>query len=61
MRFKMPSAAAPREGTNVAKDGADYFYSASTGAVGLSNGLWGIMRSYQQERGFLETIDQQPS
>jgi hypothetical protein len=45
MRFKMPSAVAPREGTKI-PGGADYFYSASTGAVGLSNGLWGIIRSY---------------
>jgi hypothetical protein len=43
----MPSAVAKREGTNVVKDGADYFYAASTGAVGLSNGLWGIMRAYK--------------
>lgn len=45
MRFKMPSAVAPRTGTKVSP-GADYFYSVSTGAVGLSNGAWGIMRSY---------------
>ena len=60
MRFKMPSAAAPREGTNVVKDGADYFYSASTGAVGLSNGLWGIMRSYQQELASLRPLINNP-
>ncbi|MEO8496840.1 MAG: hypothetical protein ABI614_17355, partial [Planctomycetota bacterium] len=36
--FELPSDA-PNNTT-------DYFYSASTGAVGLSNGLWGIMRSY---------------
>ena len=47
MRFKMPSAVAARDGTKLPA-GADYFYSASTGAVGLSNGLWGIMRSYNQ-------------
>jgi hypothetical protein len=45
MRFKMPSTVDSREGTKV-PGGADYFYSASTGAVGLSNGLWGIIRSY---------------
>ena len=62
-----------RKGTNV-PDGADYFYSASTGAVGLSNGLWGIMRSYnkswrcrrlrtasQQSQRIPETVAQQPS
>ena len=39
--------------------GADYFYSASTGAVGLSNGLWGIMRSYDSEVERLDTAGQQ--
>lgn len=47
MRFKMPSAARARRGTEM-PNGTDYFYSASTGAVGLSNGLWGIMRSYDK-------------
>jgi hypothetical protein len=28
---------------------ADYFYSPSSDIVGLSNGLWGIMRSYGQK------------
>ncbi len=60
MRFKMPSAAAPREGTNV-PDGADYFYSASTGAVGLSNGLWGIMRSYEREVDSLKPLVNNPT
>jgi hypothetical protein len=52
MRFKMPSAIDKKrkviEGDEPAglPEGADYFYSASTGAVGLSNGLWGIIRSY---------------
>jgi hypothetical protein len=47
MRFKMPYAVDARKGTKI-PDGADYFYSASTGAVGLSNGLWGIIRSYNK-------------
>jgi hypothetical protein len=48
MRFQMPSAACPRASAPQIPDGADYFYSASTGAVGLSNGLWGIIRSYNK-------------
>ena len=57
MRFKMPPAASSREGM---PSGADYFYSASTGAVGLSNGLWGVMRSYTQKVDGLDPLVNNP-
>ena len=58
MRFKMPPAASSREGM---PSGADYFYSASTGAVGLSNGLWGVMRSYTQKVDGLDPLVNNPT
>lgn len=45
MLFQLPTELNPETDT------ADYFYSASTGAVGLSNGLWGIMRVYGHQVG----------
>jgi hypothetical protein len=61
MRFKMPSAVAPRKVDGVdMPGGADYFYSSSTGAVGLSNGLWGIIRSYDREVKSLDPLVNNP-
>ena len=60
MRFKMPSAVADPKVASTGKDGADYFYSASTGAVGLSNGLWGIIRSYKEPLTSLKPLINNP-
>jgi hypothetical protein len=64
MRFKMPSAVAPREALKDKSgnkyNGSDYFYSSSTGAVGLSNGLWGIMRVYDREVSGLSPLVNNP-
>jgi hypothetical protein len=39
---------------------ADYFYSPSSDIVGLSNGLWGIMRSYGKKVTSLDPLPNNP-
>src|SRR5271166_5515724 len=46
MLFDLPAATFNHSDLNGIPSFADYFYSASSDIVGLSNGLWGIMRAY---------------
>jgi hypothetical protein len=46
MLFDLPSTTDDHEASQGLSAFADYFYSPSSDIVGLSNGLWGIMRSY---------------
>ena len=46
MLFDLPAATFNHSDLNGMPPFADYFYSASSDIVGLSNGLWGIMRAY---------------
>jgi len=46
MLFDLPSATFNHSDLNGIPPFADYFYSPSSDIVGLSNGLWGIMRAY---------------
>ena len=46
MLFDLPAATFNHSDLNGMPPFADYFYSPSSDIVGLSNGLWGIMRAY---------------
>ena len=46
MLFDLPSTTVDHDAGTGLSAFADYFYSPSSDIVGLSNGLWGIMRSY---------------
>jgi hypothetical protein len=46
MLFDLPSTTVDHHADTGLSAFADYFYSPSSDIVGLSNGLWGIMRSY---------------
>jgi hypothetical protein len=46
MLFDLPAATFNHTDLNAMPPFADYFYSTSSDIVGLSNGLWGIMRAY---------------
>jgi hypothetical protein len=46
MLFDLPPTTIEHSDVKELPKFADYFYSPSSGIVGLSNGLWGIMRAY---------------
>jgi hypothetical protein len=46
MLFDLPPTTVEHTDVKGMPNFADYFYSPSSGIVGLSNGLWGIMRAY---------------
>ena len=46
MLFDLPPTTIEHSDVKELPSFADYFYSPSSGIVGLSNGLWGIMRAY---------------